>query len=542
MTYLTPRGRDLVQAGRQACQPTYADRARITRRGQATLAAGMQTVHLGGLPATLDPDSVRAGGRGAGVRLLAVDVAGEWPPPAAAGDQTTAVARRQELLDAKQALGDARAGAEARLHWLDDLATSSGDSLGRGLGYGRATVADLDTLTAYLDRERAAGKAQLRDLTVQERALDQELAALQDRLTPPPSPFTPIQPPAYGVALTVDVAAPVEAELEVIYTVREASWKPLYDIRLAGDQVQVAYLAAVRQRSGEDWPALPLALSTAKPAVSATIPELQPAYLDVARPLYPSQPPGMAFAAPAPARAAQAAAGLVMSQSETAAAPPPPPVEVAEAEVEGSGGAVTYRIAHGVDIPSDGAPHKTTVAALSFPAKLDYVTVPRRAEEAYLRATITNASPYVFLPGPANVFHEDEFVAATAIKRLAPDAELKVSLGVDPRIAVTREITDRSTTRPVLIGNTRRVQIGFTITLTSHLPAPASITVWDQAPVSRHEQIKVRVDDVQPPATEQTPLNLLRWTLALPPGAPLKLHVLYTVEYPRDMSITGLSE
>jgi hypothetical protein len=29
MTYLTSRGRDLVQAGRQACQPTYADRTRI---------------------------------------------------------------------------------------------------------------------------------------------------------------------------------------------------------------------------------------------------------------------------------------------------------------------------------------------------------------------------------------------------------------------------------------------------------------------------------------------------------------------------------
>jgi len=29
MTHLTPRGRDLIQAGRQACQPTYADRARI---------------------------------------------------------------------------------------------------------------------------------------------------------------------------------------------------------------------------------------------------------------------------------------------------------------------------------------------------------------------------------------------------------------------------------------------------------------------------------------------------------------------------------
>ena len=61
-------------------------------------------------------------------------------------------------------------------------------------------------------------------------------------------------------------------------------------------------------------------------------------------------------------------------------------------------------------IPFDGSPHKTMVTNLDLQAALDYVTVPKIAEEAYLRAKITNTSDSILLPGPANIFHEDEFV------------------------------------------------------------------------------------------------------------------------------------
>src|SRR5918998_6459270 len=52
----------------------YTDRARINRRGAVHLQAGEQTVSLKNLPVSLQDDSVRAGGRGAGVRILGVEV------------------------------------------------------------------------------------------------------------------------------------------------------------------------------------------------------------------------------------------------------------------------------------------------------------------------------------------------------------------------------------------------------------------------------------------------------------------------------------
>ena len=111
-----------------------------------------------------------------------------------------------------------------------------------------------------------------------------------------------------------------------------------------------------------------------------------------------------------------------------AAAPPLPPSSISTATVETTGTAVTFRVGRPVAIPSDGSPHKTLITNLDMDAKLDYVTVPKIAEEAYLRAKITNTSDSILLPGPANIFHDDEFVGTTALETVVPNEEFEVQL------------------------------------------------------------------------------------------------------------------
>src|SRR5690606_9278956 len=52
----------------------YVDRARVTRRGKFQLAAGEHTLTITNLPRSLEQDSVRAKGQGAGVKISGVDV------------------------------------------------------------------------------------------------------------------------------------------------------------------------------------------------------------------------------------------------------------------------------------------------------------------------------------------------------------------------------------------------------------------------------------------------------------------------------------
>jgi hypothetical protein len=67
------------------------------------------------------------------------------------------------------------------------------------------------------------------------------------------------------------------------------------------------------------------------------------------------------------------------------------------------------------------------------------------------------------------------------------------------------------------------------------------LTVLDQIPVARHEQIKVKPHHPAP-QPEADDLGVMTWKLNLPAGAKRELHSDYVVESPRDVSLTGLTD
>ena len=172
-------------------------------------------------------------------------------------------------------------------------------------------------------------------------------------------------------------------------------------------------------------------------------------------------------------------------------------------------------------------------------AELDYVTVPKLAEEAYLRARVKNTSELLLLPGSAAIFHGADFVGRTALETIAPNEEFEVQLGVDDRIKVERELAGRSVGK-ALIGNTRWTQYAYKITLTNHLATPTRVTVFDQLPVARHEAIKVKPGEIVPRPAELSDLSILKWELELPPHEKRDLSFGFTVEYPRDLTVVGV--
>jgi uncharacterized protein (TIGR02231 family) len=218
---------------------------------------------------------------------------------------------------------------------------------------------------------------------------------------------------------------------------------------------------------------------------------------------------------------------------------PAPPAEIAEATIESAGAAVTYRVARPVAVPSDGSPHRTSVTTLDFDARLDYITAPKLAAEAYLRAKVRNSSAFMLLPGTTSIFHEADFVGATRLETIAPNEEFDVQLGVDSRVKVERELTRRAVDK-TLIGNTRRTQFAYKITLTNLLAAPARVTLLDQLPVTRHESIKIKLLEATPKPAEQSDLNILRWEFDLAPQEQREVVFAFSVEHPRELAVQGL--
>jgi uncharacterized protein (TIGR02231 family) len=247
----------------------------------------------------------------------------------------------------------------------------------------------------------------------------------------------------------------------------------------------------------------------------------------------------MATSAPAPALTigdTGASFGLV---GEPEAEMEEAKAEIVVAAVETSGTAVTYQVPGTTTIPADGAPHKVTVARFELTPELDYVTAPKLVEATYRRAKVANESAYTLLSGPANLFDGDEFIGTTELELTAPNGELELYLGTDDRVRVERELKRREVDKK-LLGDRRRLRYGYEITLENLLPTETKITLQDQIPVPRHEDIKVKLEFTEPKPTEQTELNLLEWILTLDPGAKQVVRFDFTVEHPREMRVVGL--
>lgn len=531
----------------------YPDRARVTRTGRLNVGAGQHQLEIAELPLTLSPESVRASGRGtARARLGGVDVRRAFyteTPSASAADLER---RITELEDQENALTDEESIHKSTLGFVNGLAQQS-ESYGRGLAYGKFGAQEGAELLAFLTERATAAQDRLRAIAVEKRELADQKTKLKRELDQIHS-ARPRE--RYAALVEIQVMTAGSLEIELTYVVNHARWTPLYDLRLTeGGQaassdeasVEIGYLAQVVQRSGEDWRGVQMTLSTARPALSATLPELNPWYVGVYAP-----PPPAPAAAPAPpmakrvvrpgrARAAEGTlgAGLDGAFALVEEAEPPAEMEVAQAEVSQEGTAVTFTVAQPVDVPSDGSPHKTAVATLSLSPELDYLTVPKLVAAAYRRATIANDSEFTLLPGPVNIFYSNEFVGTTQLKHIAPNETFKLFLGADDRIKVERKLVTREVDKRFL-GDRRRLRYAYQIEIKNLRDRQEKAIVQDQLPVSSHEDIKVRPEEFLPEPAKQTDLGILEWPLTLDPGQEIKIIFGFTVEHPRHLTLTGL--
>ncbi|MGH9186751.1 MAG: mucoidy inhibitor MuiA family protein [Acidimicrobiales bacterium] len=516
----------------------HPEQARVTRRGEAAVTAGASTVVVDGLPVTLVDESVRVAGRGAGARIVGVEVTtrhhADAPDPVIAGFE----ARLRALRDEDQAAADRDAAEGAEGTFLEALARRGGASLAKAIAAGQAGANAVATFGETVREGLAAVGERRRDLARQREDLARQIAATEADLAHRQQQRGTAR---RAVEVSLEAEADTAVELDITYVVHGAGWRPVYDARLDGSEegpeatIRVDWHGLVTQRTGEDWPAVPLTLSTARAAVHRTIPELHPWYVDVWRP--PPQPVARAKSRDA-AGATLAAAPMAAPEMQRPDVADVVLREAPAATAEAGTTAVSYRLSRPVAVPSDGSPHRATITNLDLPARLDFVAVPKLAAECYLRATVTNTSGHTLLPGTVSVFSGADFVGTSELEILPSGGEVELQLGVDDRMRVERELTRRETSK-TLVGGNRRTGATYTTTVENHRAAPVRVAVIDQFPVSRHEQVKVRDAKASPDPAERSDLDVVTWRFELAPGAKQELALSFTLEHPRDLQLTG---
>lgn len=504
----------------------FPDRARVTRSGAVAVEAGEQRVECGPLPLGLLRDSIRVTGRGPAT-VLGVDITTRR---AAVSNDELVQALESELreIDAQIAgLMDADEVASARLAFLERLSVRTARALAGDLERVGSFADGMDAqhqqvLTGRRERERLREELHKRRLATERRLNDVRGKRQPDRLV---------------AVVMLQAGEAGDVALDLSYVVTGASWSSSYDLRLAGERLALKWFGHVTQHTGEDWPECELKLSTARPAGALSVPELDPWYVSVERPIVYAMAAEVADSFGAPA-AMSAPAAAMPGRARMMKAAPAPQVREAVAVAEQGPVAATYTPQRPVAVPSDGSSHRTLIGSFDLASRLDHITAPVHAQEATLRATVRNTSGHTLPPGRSGLFHEGDFVGSTDLAAWAPDEERELALGVDDRVRVERELVKRTATKATL-GSSRRTETEYEISVANHSPRPIDVTVLDQLPVSRDAAITVRETVAKPEPADRSELGVVTWKLHLEPQAEAKIQFGLRVEAGKDVPIAG---
>jgi len=347
------------------------------------------------------------------------------------------------------------------------------------------------------------------------------------------------------VVLDLDVKEATQAKFMFNYIVRNASWYPQYDIRATDVKhpVKLQYHAMIRQNTGVEWKNVKLSVSTGNPNNNSIIPQMNPWYLNY----YLT---GVNRKREAPMRAE--AAYELNNVASTA------PMADEENSVKGNGtyknktfannssnyttvnvGQTTtqFNISIPYSIPSTNKTIDVKIQKVELPADYRYYCVPKLSLDAFLQARITGWEELNLLAGNVNIFFDDTYVGKSYINPQNLSDTLDISLGKDAGIIVERtKIKDK--TGKQVFASTKKMNVGWEISVRNKKSEPINITVQDQLPLSRLKEIEVILNN-KDNAKYNAENGFLIWDMQIEAKTSTKKRFDYTIKYPKKYILSN---
>jgi uncharacterized protein (TIGR02231 family) len=517
----------------------YTDRARVTRRGTVSLTGNERELTLASLPATLETESVRATGAGTvAVRLLGVRSEIVFSSESTVERTAELTQQIQELETQKRELNDKIATRNIQLKFLQGLSEKSVGFFASSIAKQQTGLNETGELLNFLGSNYKKYISAIAQHEMQRRELDKQIQTLQRQLQ---QIQTPHSQQSFNIIVAIEPSGSGNFELEVSYVVTRALWTPLYDLRVntTTNQINLNYLAEVNQNTGEDWTGIALTLSTAKPGLGSLPPKLEPWYIDTFHPPVKFREMAPAIAYRSAYTKGEESVSRSIEDALAASAPEPIEAETATAQISREGGTVSFQVGGNTNVPSDGTPHKVTIFSDNYPSQPKYIAVPRLVSFAYLQAIVTNPmTGATLLAGQANIFRDNTFVGIVELENISPGQEFKLNLGIDEGLKIERELVERQVEKK-LISNQRRTSYAYRLNVTNLKQVQVHLTLKEQLPVSRNEQIKVR-STLTNPKIPPGEMGILEWEISLAPQAKQELYYQFVVEHPPELAVIGL--
>ncbi|MEM7553137.1 MAG: mucoidy inhibitor MuiA family protein [Cyanobacteria bacterium P01_A01_bin.84] len=515
----------------------YTDQALVMRRSLLEITGEEKELVISQLPVTLKPESVRVKGKGTvRVRLQGVTTEKIYATEPVA-DKVAQLTREVGQLQAEKRSLQAQVDALVlQSDFIRGLREKTEDTFAQSLSRKNLSLSETLDLLNFLGSQYSEYAIATSEYKHRQQEIDTQIEATESQLQ---AIQTPNSKESVNIIVGIEAAGRGEFELEVSYVVNNATWNPLYDIRVDTHkkQVNLTYLAEITQNTGEDWINASLILSTAKPGLGTLPPKPEPWYIDTT--VLRSLKTRTRLVAPMSQLSRSTSIEEMSEEIDSENEEVFREADILKAEVLKTGSIVNFKISTQGNIPSDNYPHKTNIVCEDYPCNFEHIAMPRLVSFAYLQANVKNSSESVtLLPGKANIFRDNTFVGITQLDNVAPGQEFKLNLGIDESTNIQRELVERHVDKK-LIGNNRKITYTYKLIVTNLLDKEVSLRLIEQLPVSRNEQIKVRLIRTQP-QIQVGDMGNLDWQLVLQPQAKYNISYQFTVEHPPQLTVEGL--
>lgn len=520
--------------------------AEIVRVARVAIAKGEHSVVFADLPAEAVASSIRVDGKSTlPVELGAVDSRRLYLSEQETAD---AEAERKRIETEIERLEDERRLQEARVAAADtqrSLVTNLANLPNRPpapVAGGTAAAEDWSTILALMGASLKDIARSRMEAEVEMRALDRKLNDLRNAL----SSLAPSQEERTEVKIAVKAAEPLEAELTVRYQVPSASWSPSYDARLAtgsktkAPAIELTRRATITQQTGEAWDDVMLQLATARPTAGTAAPQLTTMTVD-----YREEPRPVPMAAPASRTRGggtmeEPAAEMAMAPDAVVAAAPVVKARKAVASVEVAPFQATYGITGRTSVPATGEPKNVDLKIDRLEPTLLARTVPKRDAKAFLYAKMEIPRGSPMLAGPVALFRDGTFVGNGHLPLLAGGEKHELGFGADDLVRVRHSIAEQKRGETGLISSSKTDERNYRISVKNMHERAVDVSVIDQIPVSRHDEIKVEWIGRQQPTTRDLDdkRGVVAWDFRLDADEEKVIEFGYRVVWPAAKSIS----
>lgn len=504
--------------------------AKVTRNATFDLTSGLNSLVIPNLPSALVADSIRvlvstqqkSQLRGTSVKQV---FHSKTINQTRATLETDIEALKQDILIKEEQIS----ALINRIEQFDNLLSES-RIIVHNISSGHLTIEDHFSTAEKIDSKHDEFMSKKVDIQSQVKDKKDELERKQQELE-----LLKGQHPkmSYDFQFDIYVESNSQCQAEINYLVENCSWEPFYDFHLHGSQVNVNFMANVTQLTGENWENVALTLSTSSPFMISKLPELDPWFINATIPPPPMRPHVMKASRDlSDSRILSSSEAISADQMAFNAEPP-------QSIIQHEGSTLLYEMPLKVDIPSIDAPTKVEISTILLKGQLDLVIAPRQSSSAIKRFKAINNSDYLLMPGLIHLYDESLYAGKTTIEVVPVGAEMELCFGTDDNVKIERELVKRQVNKKVL--QERKLNLyAYQIKITNNTNTVKKTEVLDQIPVSKHEEIKVKLEESRPQPTSTDDLNRMTWFVNLAPYETKTILYEFSVDSPKELIVRGL--